>query len=317
MLSRTANHLFWMARYLERAETTARLLEVGGRNSLLPDVRGGFRNDWEAVLQASGSLEAFRAKYGETVQRNIETFLFFDAENPSSVLSCINAARENARVVRTALTSPVWDALNTAYQELQELQRTERSKLMLTDLSEWTLRTSYLVRGAISATQLRNDGYHFMGLGTSIERADNTARLIEVKYYVLLPSVSYVGSGLDQSQWVTLLRSMSAHRAFTWAYPGEVSAEKIADFLILNQMFPRSLLSSVRWSNDHLDHIARGYGRTTDAQSCARNLLAELAEAGINDIFEEGLHEFLTRMMAQNGRLSEVVQDTYLRGLAA
>jgi uncharacterized alpha-E superfamily protein len=304
-----------MARYIERAETTARLLEVGGRNALMPDIGGGFRNDWEAILQANGTLEMFNDKYSETVQRNIETFLFFDADNPSSVLSCINMARENARVVRTALTSSVWDAVNGAYQELKQLQRTERSKVELTDLTEWTLRATALIRGCIETTQLRNDGYHFMGTGFGIERGDNTSRLLDVKYYVLLPSLSYVGSGLDQSQWVTLLRSMSAYRAFNWTYPGELTAAKIADFLILNRMFPRSLLASVYQTCDHLDHIGRGYGGTTPAQSKVREILAELAEAGVEDIFEEGLHEFLMRFMRQNGELAFTVQESYLQGM--
>ena len=158
MLSRTADHLYWMARYLERAETTGRLLEVGARNALLPDPSGGYRNDWEAVLRAKGTLEPFLEKYGEPNQRNIETYLFFDADNPSSVLSCINAARENGRVVRTALTSPVWDALNGAYQELKQLQRIERSKLMTSELTDWTMRNCFLVKGCVQATQLRNDG---------------------------------------------------------------------------------------------------------------------------------------------------------------
>ncbi|MGY9046647.1 hypothetical protein P775_17790 [Puniceibacterium antarcticum] len=315
MLSRTANHLYWMARYIERAETTARLLEVGGRSALLPDIGGGFRNDWEAILQANGTLEMFNEKYSDTVQRNAETFLFFDADNPSSVLSCLNMARENARIVRTALTSSVWDAINGAFQELKQFQRTERSKLQLSDLTEWTLRSTALIRGCIETTQLRNDGYHFMGTGFGIERADNTARLLDVKYYVLLPSVSYVGSGLDQSQWVTLLRSMSAHRAFSWTYPGELTAAKIADFLILNRMFPRSLLSAVQHSCEHLDHIGRGYGGATPAQSKVREILAELAEAQVKDIFDEGLHEFLIRFMRQNGDLAYTVHESYLQGM--
>lgn len=314
MLSRTASHLFWMARYIERAETTARLLEVGARNALLPDIGGGFRNDWEAILQSNGSLEAFREKYKEPVQRNVETFLFFDAENPSSVLSCLSAARENARVVRTALTSPVWDAINGAFQELKQFQRTERSKVQLTDLTEWTLRACALIRGSIDSTQMRNDGYHFMGIGLALERGDNTARLLDVKYYVLLPSVSYVGSGLDQSQWVTLLRSMSAHRAFNWTYTGELTAAKIADFLILNPQFPRSLRSSVQRSCDHLDCLTRGYGRATKAQSHARTMLAELVENQVSHVFDEGLHEFLIRFMAQNAALAGIIQDTYLQG---
>ncbi|ETX30600.1 alpha-E domain-containing protein [Roseivivax isoporae] len=314
MLSRTASHLYWMARYIERAETTARLLQVGARNALLPDIGGGFRNDWEAILQATGSLHAFRDKYGETKQRNIETFMFFDTENPSSVASCLAMARENARVVRTALTSQVWDGLNGAYQELQEFHRTERSRMQLTDLTEWTMNACALARGGIASTQLRNDGYYFMGLGFSIERGDNTARLLDVKYYVLLPSLSYVGSGLDQTQWVTLLRSMSAHRAFNWTYRGEITAAKIAHFVILNTKFPRSLLNSVQMTVDSLDHLSRGYGQPSRAQSVARALLAELAEAQVEDIFDEGLHEFLTRFTRQNAEIAGTIQDTYLQG---
>ncbi len=317
MLSRTADHLYWMARYLERAETTARLLEVGARTALLPDPSGGYRNDWEAVLQSKGTLEQFKEKFGETNQRNIETWLFFDSDNPASVLSCINAARENARVVRTALTSPVWDAINSAYQELKQLQRTERSKLMVTDLTEWTLRFCHLVRGCLSATQLRNDGYAFMGIGTSIERADNTARLIDVKYYVLLPSLSYVGSGLDQSQWALLLQSMTAQRAFNWSYSGEITAQKIAHLLILNRKFPRSLLSSVCWTCDHLDDIAQNYSNGTRAQEAAHQLYEDLSRATVDDIFDEGLHEFLQRFVSRNAGLANTVQDVYLRGIPA
>ncbi|GGG63420.1 hypothetical protein GCM10011415_07290 [Salipiger pallidus] len=317
MLSRTADHLYWLARYMERAETTARLLEVGARTALLPDPSGGYRNDWEAVLRAKGTYQQFHDKYGELNQRDIETWLFFDAENPASVLSCINAARENARVVRTALTSPVWDAINTAYQELKQFQRTERSKLMTSELTEWTLRTCFLVRGCILATQLRNDGYDFMGLGTSIERADNTARLIDVKYYVLLPSLSYVGSGLDQSQWALLLQSMTAQRAFNWTYTGEITAQKIAHLLILNRKFPRSLLSCVQWACDHLDNIADIYGTGTRAQESAHQLLTDLSRAEVDDIFEEGLHEFLGRFMARNAGLANTIHDVYLHGIPA
>ncbi|MBU2961148.1 alpha-E domain-containing protein [Citreicella sp. C3M06] len=317
MLSRTADHLYWLARYMERAETTARLLEVGARTALLPAPSGGYRNEWEAVLQSKGTLDQFKEKYGETNQRNIETWLFFDAENPSSVLSCINAARENARVVRTALTVPVWDAINTGYQELRQLQRVERSKLMTSELTEWTLRTCHLVSGCQSATQLRNDGYAFMGIGTSLERADNTARLIDVKYYVLLPSLSYVGSGLDQTQWALLLQSMTAQRAFNWSYSGEITAQKIAHLLILNRKFPRSLMSCVKWTCDHLDDIAQNYSTGTQAQEMAHQLLEDLSRATVDDIFDEGLHEFLARFLARNAGLANTVQDVYLRGIPA
>ncbi|TVP72245.1 MAG: alpha-E domain-containing protein [Rhodobacteraceae bacterium] len=316
MLSRTAANLFWMTRYLERSETTARLLDLGFRNALLPNSGGGYRNEWSAILQSKGALDQFTEKYGELKQRNIESFLFFDMDNPSSVASCISAARENARIVRTALTTQVWDAINLSFQELKALGRRERSSLEVPELTDWSLRTAALIRGAIESTQLRNDGYRFMNLGYALERADNTARLLDVKYYVLLPSVAYIGSGLDNYQWTTLLRALSAHRAYNWAYGGELSAAQIAHFLILNPKFPRSLLSCCIELNAHLDHLARVYNRSSPAQETARNLLGELAEARIEDVFDEGLHEFLSRMISENAGLGKCIEDQYLIGEA-
>lgn len=314
MLSRTADNLFWIARYMERAETAARLLDVGARISLIPGAGQGYRNEWESILQASGTADGFARKYGDPVQRNIESYLFFDRDNPSSVAACIGRARENARIVRTALTTQVWDALNTAFQEMRALERRPRSELELSHLTEWTMRHAAMLRGAIEATQLRNDGYDFLNAGYFLERADNTARLMDVKYYVLLPRVEFVGSGLDNYQWSTLLRAMSAQRAFHWAYGGEVTAGKIAHFLILNPQSPRSLLTSVAGLTHHLDRLARGYDRTTEAQRRARRLLAEIAELTVDAIFEEGLHEFLTRFIAEVAALGTVIHETYLSG---
>ena len=144
------------------------------------------------------------------------------SDNPSSVASCITAARENGRIVRTALTTQMWDALNTAFDELKTLERMPRSELPQSRLTEWTMRTTALLRGATDATHLRNDGWDFLNIGYYLERADNTSRLIDVKYYVLLPSLDFVGSGLDNYQWTTLLRAMGSHRAFHWAVGGEV-----------------------------------------------------------------------------------------------
>lgn len=316
MLSRTAENLFWIARYSERAETVARLLEVGARNALIPRTGGGFRNEWESILQASGTTDGFAARYGDPVQRNIESYLFFDLENPTSIAACVSQARENGRIVRTALTSQVWDALNTGFQDLKELRRTERSKLAINDLIDWTIRHCAMLRGAIEDTQLRNDGYCFLHLGYALERADATARLLDVKYYVLLPQVDYVGSGLDNYQWRTILRAMSAQRAFNWAYGGELTPAKIADFLILNRKSPRALITSVEDAADHLDRQARGYGQVGQAQSRARALVAELAEARVEDIFDEGLHEFLTRFIDEIAALAGVIHHAYLSGEA-
>lgn len=314
MLSRTADNLFWIGRYMERAEMTARLLEVGARIALLPSAGHGYRNEWDSLLQASGTAEGFARKYGDPVQRNIESYLFFDRDNSSSVASCLERARENGRIVRTALTSQVWDALNTAFQELRSLERRPRSELELNRLTEWTMRHTAQVRGAIDATLLRNDGHDFLGIGYRLERADNTARLIDVKYYVLLPRAEYVGTGLDSYQWSTLLRALSAHRAFYWAYGGEVTAAKIADFLILNRQCPRSLLTSITGVAYHLDRIAVAYGRLTPAQDGADALRDELDALTVERIFDEGMHEFLTRFIRRAATLSAVVNETYLSG---
>lgn len=313
MLSRTADNLFWIARYMERAETAARLLEVGSRIALLPSA-AGYRNEWDSLLQASGNADAFARKYGDPVQRNIESFLFFDHDNPSSVASCITTARENGRIVRTALTAQVWDALNTAFQELRQLERKPRSELELSRLTEWTMRHAAMVRGAIEATLLRNDGWDFLNLGYGLERADNTARLMDVKYYVLLPRVEFVGSGLDNYQWTTLLRAMSAHRAFHWAYGGEVTAAKIAHFLILNPQCPRSLITCAEGISAHLDRLAKAYGATTDAQARARGMVDALQVTRTDDIFDEGLHEFLSRFIRETAALGSLVHETYLSG---
>ena len=314
MLSRTADNLYWLARYMERAETVARLLEVGARIALLPNAGHGYRNEWDAILNAAGSADAFRQKYGDPVQRNIESHLFYDRDNPSSIANCITRARENGRIVRTALTTQVWDALNTAFQELRQIEREPRSDGTLFRLTEWTMRHAAMVRGAIDATLLRNDGHDFLNLGYHLERADATARLLDVKYYVLLPRVDFVGSGLDNYQWTVLLRAMGAHRAFHWAYGGEVTAPKIAHFLILNSQSPRALITCADGLNLHLDRLARRYHRSGPPQRLARGMLGELAELRVETIFDEGLHEFLTRVIGELGELGQAVHDAYLSG---
>ncbi|KFE36700.1 alpha-E domain-containing protein [Thioclava atlantica] len=319
MLSRTAENLYWIARYMERAETMGRLLEVGARISLIPSAGHGYRSEWESLLQASGTAEGFAEKYGDPVQRNIESYLFFDRDNPSSVVSCIERARENARIVRTAISGQVWDALNTAYQEILQIERQPRSEWELTELCEWVARQSALLRGAMDATMLRNDGFFFMNLGYALERADNSARLVDVKYFVLLPSVELVGSGLDNYQWQVLLRALKALRAFHWAYGGEVTASKIIDFLILNPASPRSLMSATRKAMHHLDNLARFYGDAPGADLAllhARALVKELEQTEVAEIVDEGLHEFLTRFIGEIGQVAALVQRSYLSGEA-
>ncbi|MFC3169986.1 alpha-E domain-containing protein [Paracoccus fontiphilus] len=316
MLSRTAANLFWMGRHLERADTAARLLDVGQRITLLPNTASGYQNEWNSLLQASGTATLFAKKYGEVSQENIEEFIFFDRQNPSSVLSCIEKAREAGRIVRTALTSQVWDALNVTYQDLRKLEKTPRGKLDTASLTDFTTSHTSTVRGAINATQLRNDGWHFMNLGYGLERADATARLLDVKYYVLLPRIEFVGSGLDTYQWQVILRALSAHRAYHWAYGGDITAGRVADFLILNGESPRSLITSLYEAVWNLEGIAKRYGETvpTTARDKAREVLGRLQAHDIDMIFDEGLHEFLTWFIGEIGTISTLVHEDYLLG---
>lgn len=312
MLSRTADNLYWIARYMERAETAARLLEVGARISLLPSA-SGYRSDWDSLLRASGNGAGYTAKYGAPDQKNIESWFFFDRDNPNSVASCITSARENGRIVRTALTTQVWDALNSAFQELRQIE-SRRSVQELSRLTDWVMRHTAMVRGSIDATLLRNDGYNFLNIGYYLERGDSTARLMDVKYYVLLPQVDFVGSGLDNDQWSMLLRALGSHRAFHWAYGGEITAAKIAHFLILNPQCPRSLITCVAGMANHMSRLAKYYGRETPAQAAAQALLSEIERQTVESIFDEGLHEFLLRFVGISAGLGATIHDSYLSG---
>jgi uncharacterized alpha-E superfamily protein len=316
MLSRTAESLYWIGRYMERADTMARLLEVGHRMALMPSTGAGYRNEWASLVAAAGSSAAFEEKYGPDYrQRDVESWLFYDPDNGSSVRSCIELARQNGRAVRTALTTNMWDVLNVAYLELREIERRPRSASPLPELCDWTRRQSALLRGTTDTTHLQNDGYDFLNIGSYLERGDNTARLLDVKYYVLLPTTDMVGGGVDTYQWTTLLRAMSAFRSFHWTYGSEYNPRKIAHFLILNTSCPRSLLHCQDKSGYHLERLARAYGHSVQAHQRQRSLLAELAESEINEIISEGLHEFLTRFINQNAALSRDVADGYLFGV--
>ncbi len=309
MLSRTAENLYWVTRYMERAETMARLLEVGYRIALMPSAGEGNRNEWASILAASGVESYFQQSYSEANETTLENFLVFDTNNPSSVATCIAKARDNARVVRTAVTSEVWDALNSAFQEFKGLRPGD-----LPGLCDWTKKQTAALRGAIEGTQLQQDGYDFLNLGYYLERADNTARLLDVKYYVLLPTTQRVGGSVDNYQWITLLRSLSALRSFHWAYGGDYSPTKIAHFLILNKTNPRSLLHCVEEASYHLNRLARAYGQSTGAQAQANTKLARLAEAHVEDIISDGLHEFLRDFIRDNAGLGQTVADSYLFG---
>ncbi|NHF71549.1 alpha-E domain-containing protein [Paracoccus xiamenensis] len=313
MLSRTASNLFWLGRHMERAETASRLFEVGARITLLPNTAEGYQNEWQSLLRATGVSDRFAARYDEVSEENMEKFMIFDRDNPSSVASCMHDARESGRIVRTALTSRVWDALNVSWQEMRGMEPGQEDAA---DLADFVARHAATVHGAIDGTQLRNDGFHFMKLGYALERADSTARVLDVKYFVLLPRVEFVGSGLDSYQWQVILRALSAHRAFHWAYGDDVSAGRVAHFLILNDESPRSLMTSVLEALSHLDALVRRYGQDVphSARDRAQALADRLGSTDIEDIFDEGLHEFLSDFIREIGDIANRVQADYFHG---
>jgi uncharacterized alpha-E superfamily protein len=309
MLSRTANDLYWMGRYIERAENMARLLEVGYRLTMMPN--DGGEAQWRSTLRSAGCEAGYEARHGVMDARAVVDYLLLDKENPSSVYSCLATARSNARAQRTALTRDMWEVLNSAWIEYSSnaARRVEANELPA--LFDWVRERSALFRGALLNTILRNDGFYFTQLGTFIERADNTARILDVKYYLLLPQNELVGGGLDSAQWAALLRSVSAHRSFRWVYRNAFKPWHIADFLILNPEMPRSLRSCYAELAMALDGLAHRYGEPTDCQRHAAATLSMLSECDMTAIFQTGLHEFLERFIAGNNRLASEIAATY------
>lgn len=308
-LGKTAGGLFWMFRYLERAENISRLLEAGWRIALTRTSEGS--NEWQSIVETAGMGPVYQARYDEFDSGKVINFLLRDKANPSSVFSAIDAARSNARMVRTALSSEVWEATNECWMVLKALLEkpvTERS--LHETLSVIRSRTS-VVRGALHGTMLRNDIYAFSRLGTFIERSDNTSRILDVKYYVLLPSASFVGSTIDNAQWEVILRSVSAERSYQWLYTGEVSPLSIADFLILDPRMPRSLAFCYRQIGQHLSLLETAYGVRQDSQKLADQICTRLNDATTPDIIENGLHEFLTEFIGDTAKLANHIETDF------
>ena len=316
MLSRTAENLFWSARYIERADSLARLLEVGYRISLIPNTERGYTNEWESILETSGIKNEYLKKYKTISKENIIFFLLFDPENSSSVKNCIRTARENIRMVRTAVTLEVWNAINSSYHELDKnLKDTKNILKELPEIIEWIKKQVNLIRGTILNTQLINDGYDFLILGTYFERADFTARIINVKYFILLPSINYVGGDIDNFQWSLMLRSISSFRAFKWAYGGqEITYTKIIDFLILNMTCPRSLIFSIEKINHHLGRLSKFYKQTSTSNKKMTLMYKKIKNLNAHKITEIGLHEFLKSFIEEINFVYKKFEQKYFFG---
>jgi uncharacterized alpha-E superfamily protein len=313
MLSRAADNLYWLARYIERAENVARIIAVGYRMASIAGSLGSNGNEWLSTLIATGCEVGFFAKYGEATQHAVTDYLVRDPENPSSILASIDTARRNARAVRTALTIDMWDALNETWLGMREMDLNFSSSRNPMEFLDWVRGRSQLFNGAYASTMLRNDAFYFTRLGTFIERADSTARILDVKYYVLLPSDEGVGGVLDYYQWQAILRSVSALRAYHWVYHDRLKPWLIAELLLLRPEMPRSLISCLDQVTQYLSLLADAYGgKRGECHRLAGAMHAGLRYGRIRDIFQRGLHEFLTDFIERLDELGGEISTFYL-----
>ena len=310
MLGRSANGIFWMFRYLERAENTARLLDAGFRLALTRGP-GAAIEEWRSVLVVTGRDCDYQERGGEYIGPAVTNYILRDRDNPDSVLSMIENARTNARAVRTAITREVWEATNESWMVLKDMLARPVRESSLGDVLSAIRSQATLVRGAMEGTMLRNEIFNFARMGTYIERADNTARILDVKYYVLLPSVSWVGSSLDNVQWENVLRSVAGERAYRWLNAGGMDARGIAEFLILDGRFPRSLAFCYDKLRSNLASLAREYGHETSVHELMRNAGARLHQTSIEEVVEYGLHEFISEFIAGTQQIANAISTDY------
>ena len=310
MLGRTANGVFWMGRYLERAENTARLIEAGFRIALTRDLVTS-QQEWRSVVSTVGHTAQYELYNGTYTGVQVWNFLLRDKNNPGSVLAMIEGARTNARSVRTALTREVWEAVNESWMVIRELLSRPVREAALGQVLGVIRRQAMLVRGAIEGSMLRSENFNFFRIGTFIERADNTARILDVKYYVLLPSLAWVGSRLDNVQWESVLRSVSGERAYRWLNAGSIDPKGIAEFLLLDRRFPRSLMFCLDKLQSNLRGLAHQYGHESSSHEVLRGVSSRFHDITIEQIFEAGLHQFIQDFIACNRQVAQAIERDY------
>ena len=310
MLGRVANGIFWMYRYLERAENTARLLAAGHRMALTRGVDAA-TGEWRSVLTTLGQLQAYEMQGGDFAGAQVCDFVLRGRANPESVMAMFERARLNARTCRSAITLEVWEAVNESWMILRDLLARQVRDANLGAVLAAIRRESTLSRGATHGSMMRNEIYSFARSGTFIERADNTARILDVKYYLLLPSLAHVGTALDTAQWDNVLRSLSGERAYRWLNAGRMDARSIAEFVILDDRFPRSLAFCYATMRENLAALARLHGNEGPAHALMRQADQQLTEQSIEQIFDRGLHEFLGQFIARNQAVASAIAEQY------
>jgi uncharacterized alpha-E superfamily protein len=314
MLSRTADHLFWMSRYTERAENTARMLNVNYETSLLPQSAAVAQVGWQGLLSISELLPAYTAKHGDVTSREVMEFMVKDEGNPSSIVSCLKAARENARAVRGTLTTEVWETQNTTWLEVNRMLRAGDFERDPGQFFEWVKFRSHLSRGVTVGTMLMDEALYFMRMGTFLERADNTARLVDVKFHAV--QSDFFGAATEQDQeydfyhWSAILRSVSGFEIYRKVYRDVIKPERVAELLILRPDMPRSLHASLNGVVDNLRLVAND--QASDTQRRAGKLRADLQFGRIDEILSTGLHAFLTQFLDRVNDLGGSISRDFL-----
>jgi uncharacterized alpha-E superfamily protein len=310
MLGRTAHVLFWMFRYLERAENTARLLDAGLRMALTRDIATA-EEEWRSVIHAAGQSKAYRAKHGTFTGIQVWNHILRDKSNDGSVLAMMRQVRTNARAVRNAISGELWSVVNESWMQIDDVLSRPVGQGSVGDVIALIRRAATLAHGAMVNSMLRDAGYNFACAGTFVERADNTARILDMKYYLLLPSLSYVGTPLDSGQWDQVLRSVSGERAYRWLNAGQADPRGIVEFLVLDERFPRSLAFSHSLLRANLDSLARFHGGESRSSAMVRASADKLANQTIEQVFDTGLHEFLGEFVRCNTAIAQAIAEDY------
>lgn len=314
MLSRTADHLYWMSRYTERAENTARMLDVNVQTALLPQSAAVSEMGWRGLLSISELQNSYQALYGDISAAKVLEFMVSDADNPSSIVSCLRGARENARAVRGTLTTEVWETHNQTWLELEQRLARGDHERDPTRFFEWVKYRSHLSRGVTVGTMLMDESLHFMRLGTFLERADNTARLLDVKFHALENDHLGVAAPREQDHdfyhWSAILRSVSGFEIYRKVYRDVIRPERVAELLVLRPDMPRSLKASMNEVVSNLALVSNSQSLGTER--LAGKLHAELKYGSIQDILASGLHAFLTRFLDQVNALGSGISRDFL-----
>lgn len=311
MLSRVADSIYWLNRYVERAENTARFIDAN--LTLILDSPVGVAHQWEPLVITTGDRQVFWDRYGEATKENVRHFLTFDAKNPNSILSCLWMARENARSIREVISSEMWQQINEFYYMVKETSP-EGSMVELSDFYDEVKRCSHLFTGLMDATMSHNEGWHFGLIGRLLERADKTSRILDVKYFILLPSAQDVGTTLDEIHWIALLKSASAYEMYRkQIHRHQITPMGVAGFLLLDRHFPRAVRSCLFRSEQSL-HRINGTAPATwsdPAERALGRLRSELEYITIEEIVKQGLHEFVDHLQQELNFVGEQLYQSY------